>query len=65
MGIENAPLAESREAYVRMATEVGTNADYRRALSQQILERRNCVFERPNAAREFERFWERAVDEVQ
>ncbi|MBQ9372951.1 MAG: tetratricopeptide repeat protein [Thermoguttaceae bacterium] len=65
MGIENAPLAESREAYVRMATEVGTNADYRRALSQQILERRNCVFERPDAAREFERFWERAVDEVQ
>ena len=65
MAIENAPIARNREEYVRFAVELGTNADYRRALSQQILERRNCVFERPDAAREFERFWERAVDEVQ
>ncbi len=61
MGVEAAPLARNREEYVRLAVEVGTNPDYRRALSQQILERRDLVFERESAVREFEEFWERAV----
>ena len=61
MGIESPPIANNREEYVRLAVEVGTNSDYRRSLSEQIIERRDEIFEREEAAREFEEFWELAT----
>ncbi len=63
MGVDRAPLANNCDEYVRNAVELGVNHDRRRALSQLILERNPCVFERVDAVREFEQFLERALRE--
>ena len=62
MGIEDAPTATNRDEYVRAAVRVGTDSEYRRHLSSQILERGDLIFERPNVVSQFESFFENILE---
>ena len=64
MGIDDAPMATNRDEYVRAAVRVGTDADYRRQLTEQILERGDLVFERSSVVPQFESFFENAILKV-
>jgi len=61
MGIEDAPTATNLDEYVRAAVRVGTDNEYRRHLSQQILERGDLIFERPSVVSQFESFFDEVM----
>lgn len=61
MGIADAPVATHRDEYVRMAVQLGTDADDRRFLSEQIRQRKHVLFERRSAVVQFETFLENVV----
>lgn len=63
MGIHDA-VASSPDEYVRIAVELGRNKAARDALSRRILTASHCLFENPHVVREFERFFEWAVEDV-
>ena len=64
MGIDDAPIATNREEYIQAAVRVGTDHDYRKYLSEQIIERGDLVFERPNVVHEFELFFEKTISQM-
>jgi len=64
MGIDDAPMATNRDEYVNAAVRVGTDNEYRRHLTEQILERGDLVFERPQVVPQFESFFENAMMKI-
>ncbi|MCL2119659.1 MAG: tetratricopeptide repeat protein [Planctomycetaceae bacterium] len=53
--------AHSPEQYVEMAIRLGTDRDFHEAVSRKILERCDVLFNEELAVREFERFFEKAI----
>ncbi len=54
-------IARDASDYVEIAVRIGTDPDYRRALSRSIVERSTVLFEDPRTVREFERFFDQAL----
>lgn len=63
MGIADA-VARTPEEYVAIAHRLGTDRAARQALSQRILDNNGCLFENPRVVREFERFFEFALNDA-
>jgi predicted O-linked N-acetylglucosamine transferase (SPINDLY family) len=61
MGIEEL-IAHSPEECVALAVRVGTDHDYRQAVSRKIAQRNDVLFEDQEAVRGFEQFFEEALE---
>jgi predicted O-linked N-acetylglucosamine transferase (SPINDLY family) len=59
MGFTECVAADAND-YVRIAVKLGTEKDYRRYASGEILRRNEVLFEDTRVVREFERFFETA-----
>jgi predicted O-linked N-acetylglucosamine transferase (SPINDLY family) len=60
MGMQDL-MAADEEAYVRLAVELGRNGDFREAMSRQIVERCDVLFEDDAVVREYEAFFRQAA----
>lgn len=60
-GIEGLSVTKMEE-YVAQALRLGTDAEYRRSISRQILEKSKPFFENQNTVRQWERFFTEAVE---
>jgi len=56
-------IAGSAEEYIRIAVRLGTDGEFRKNVSQQILDRNEQLWEDMEVVREFERFFGHAVGE--
>lgn len=61
MGVTDC-IADCAESYVDLAVRLGTNAQYRSAVRERILERNGALFEDVEVVREFERFFREACE---
>ena len=57
-------VANDAAEYVRMAVALGTDADYRRATEREILAASEALFEDMRAVREYQRVFDRLVEEA-
>ena len=56
-------VTHSADQYVEMALKIGTDSDFRDAISRRILDRCDILFCEDLAVREFERFFEKAIQQ--
>ncbi|MDR0328392.1 MAG: tetratricopeptide repeat protein [Planctomycetaceae bacterium] len=63
MGIESLTATDA-EDYATIAVRLGTEPDYRRAMSEQIVQNSKLVFSPEDTLRDYERFFERIVASV-
>ncbi|MCL2120056.1 MAG: radical SAM protein [Planctomycetaceae bacterium] len=57
------PACTTKDEYILQAVKLGTDAEYRRLISQKISENRSRFFENGHVIREWERFFEKASRE--
>ncbi len=55
-------VAANREDYVKLALRLGTDSDYRKAISNKILESNGVLFENSEGIRELEQFFRSVVE---
>jgi predicted O-linked N-acetylglucosamine transferase (SPINDLY family) len=55
-------IARDAQDYIGIAVRIGTDREYARTLRQRILARKHVLFEDARVLREFERFFQEAVD---
>jgi predicted O-linked N-acetylglucosamine transferase (SPINDLY family) len=60
MGIESL-TATNAEDYAAIAVRLGTEPDYRRAMSDQIVQNSGLIFSPEDTLRDYERFFESIV----
>jgi predicted O-linked N-acetylglucosamine transferase (SPINDLY family) len=61
MGIDSLIAADAEE-YATIAVRLGTEPDYRQAMSEQIVQKREPVFSPEETVRDYEQFFESVVD---
>ena len=62
MGVPEAPVAQSPEAYVQLAVELGRDRERRERLRQQIRERQHLLYDRLEGVDAFAEFAAEAID---
>jgi len=60
MGMDDL-VADGQDAYVDLAVRLGTNASFRQAIRQKILQKHDCLFDNRFSVNELEDFIERVV----